>query len=143
MRRGSTLGRALSGALILGAAGVLLALSYSAYIAYPIVRGPSLSAAVDEVRPGVVRIFGAAERVSALTINNLPVPIDEAGHFSVERAYPAGYTVVLVQATDRFGRSREQQLTFVTKSHASKKENDNDNKNSGGGSVEGREEVVN
>lgn len=115
---------ALSASAALTAAGALIALAYAAIAVFPLVNGPRLSAsaAFDNAR-GTTVIAGNAPRISHLSINGLEVPVSEDGAFSVERAFPLGYTVVDIVASDRFGRSRETILTFVTAhEHASKKE---------------------
>lgn len=115
---------ALSLSAALSAAGALVALAYAAFAVFPLASGPHLSATAtfDSAR-GTTIIAGSAPRVSRLSINGLEVPVSEDGAFSIERAFPLGYTVVDIAASDRFGRSRETILTFVTAhEHASKKE---------------------
>jgi hypothetical protein len=98
----------------------LVIAGYSAYAVYPYLRGPLLILDAP-VHDGVTVIRGQTVRVSAMTVDGLPVPLDERGFFSVERTYPPGYTVVTVRGVDRFGRSVTRTLTFVTKPYASKK----------------------
>lgn len=99
--------------LLVGATLVAI-FGYSAYAAYPFVRGPRITIDTPQEVGGIVTIHGHTTRVSAVTVAGLPVPLDERGNFTVERAYPPGYTVIVVRAVDRFGRSRERTITFVT-----------------------------
>jgi len=106
---------AFNGMTILAALGIAGALIYAAFVAFPFFEGPSLTAfEPQKTERGTILLQGATKRVSALSINDLEVPITDTGLFSVERAYPAGYTVVVFRASDRFGRSREKILTFIT-----------------------------
>ena len=105
---------------ILGVLAAVIVIAYSAYAAYPYLRGPIL--VVNQPSFGTTTtITGHTIRVSALAVDGLPVPLDEEGSFTVERAYPPGYTVVTVRAVDRFGRSIERTLTFVIAAYASQK----------------------
>jgi hypothetical protein len=100
---------------------VLILVGYSAYAAYPYLRGPVLTLNAPSSHTDDTVISGRTVRVSTLTIDGLPIPLDEQGAFSVERAYPPGYTVVTVRAADRFGRAVERTLTFITSAYASQK----------------------
>ena len=117
----------INAALVATVIGVVAVMLYSAYVALPFVQGPIIT--INEpvqTEAGTTLLSGTASRVSKLAINELEVPITDTGVFSVERAFPPGYTVVVIHASDRFGRDREHTLTFVTQSHASKKESDNE-----------------
>ncbi len=96
---------------------VILVALYALSALSPLLRGPTLilnpPRATDH---GTVLIEGVANRVSSLSINDLSVPTTQDGFFSVERAYPAGYTVVVVSARDRFNRETTATQTFVTHS---------------------------
>jgi len=128
-KRGSIYkGFSIHAAVLVGVVGVAGGIAYGAYVALPYVLGPTV--AIHAPRPtehGTVLISGDTKRVSKVAINELEVPITEHGGFEVERAYPPGYTVVIVEARDRFGRSRTETLTFITSEiHASQEENDNE-----------------
>lgn len=121
------------GALAAGAVLVLAVVAYGTWVALPFIEGPALALeAPRQTGGGVVVLSGSAARVSRLTINELEVPLTDDGRFVVERAYPAGYTVVTVTAFDRFGRSDERTLTFITNEYASEKENDSDDEENTG-----------
>lgn len=59
-----------------------------------------------------VTIVGTAENISFLTINDAPSYTDERGVFVYRFSPPAGYTVVTVAATDRFGRRAHKQVSI-------------------------------
>lgn len=115
--------RTVHAPFILGILGVIVVTLYSAYVALPFFQGPQIQIDTPgHTVHGTIYLSGTTERVSKLSINELEVPITDTGAFAVERAFPAGYTVVVIKASDRFGRSREEILTFVTQPHASQEE---------------------
>ncbi len=103
--------------ILLGALVFLGILGYGLFVATPYLRGPALT--IESPKPGAsittptVIVRGMTERVSFLTVNDLPVPLLEDGSFAVERAYPAGYTVVVVRVRDRFGRELTDTVEFL------------------------------
>ena len=98
--------------LILGGLAVFFICSYALYTALPFLLGPYLTVRAETVA-GVTTIQGETKRVSYLAINGAPVSLEETGRFSIERAYPLGYTAVQAQARDRFGRTITKTITFV------------------------------
>lgn len=111
--------------ILLGAAALVVIVGYSLYAALPFLLGPLLHVTVSE-EGALVTVSGITERVSFLNIAGAPVPLEEDGSFSVERAYPPGYTALVVVARDRFGRTVTKTFTFLThalNSYGAKKEN--------------------
>lgn len=103
--------------ILLAVVAFLGILAYGLFVATPYLRGPKLT--IESPQPGAsvttptVIVRGTTERVSFLTVNDLPVPLLEDGSFAVERAYPAGYTVVVVRVRDRFGRELTDTVQFL------------------------------
>jgi len=93
---------------------VLLIAGYTLYAGLPYLLGPSLSATVT-TQDGTTVISGKTARVSFLSIDNSPVPLQEDGTFSEILSFPPGYTAVMISAKDRFGRNLRKTITFVTK----------------------------
>ena len=60
---------------------------------------------------GVI-IAGTAQNISFLTINDLPSYTDKSGNFSELLSIPPGFTVLTVQAVDRFGRRAERSVSI-------------------------------
>ncbi len=118
------------------AAGTLFAVAlYAGFALLPLLLGPTLMVGVvRSTEFGTTMIAGTTDRVSTLSINGLPVPITEAGDFSIERAYPVGYTVVVIEASDRFGRRETETITLTTNetTYARKKEEPEDRSLEGG-----------
>lgn len=96
---------------------ILFVVGYGLFEARRLIAGPELH--ILSPRPysatssAVVTIEGTAENISFLTINDAPAYTDESGKFVYRYAPPAGYTVVLVAAIDRFGRSARVSVPFT------------------------------
>ena len=110
-------------ALLAGILALFLIGGYTLYAALPLILGPSLTILEPRVGivSGMVTIAGKTARVDFLEINDKKEPVREDGSFSVERAFPEGYTVVTVSARDRFGRTLIKTISFIQKNpHAQK-----------------------
>lgn len=101
-------------ALIIGI--VLVVISYGLFEARKLLEGPEIT--IDSPADGsatstsAVTVVGTAQNIAFLTINDAPSYTDEAGVFVYRFSPPAGYTVVTVAATDRFGRRASKSITF-------------------------------
>ena len=101
-------------ALLIGAVALFAIVGYSVYAALPLLEGPSLHVTTLTKPDGITSIQGSAARVSYLQINDAAIPLGEDGSFSVERAYPPGYTAITLIARDRFGRTITKSFSAVT-----------------------------
>ncbi|PIR85007.1 hypothetical protein COU15_02875 [Candidatus Kaiserbacteria bacterium CG10_big_fil_rev_8_21_14_0_10_45_20] len=111
-----------------GIGGIVVVILYGLYVATPFIQGPEITMYPVEVGDSnTVTVSGVALRVSNLSVNGMSIPINEAREFSIERAYPSGYTVLTVRGEDRFGRISERTITFIIEPYASKKEETNRN----------------
>lgn len=99
--------------LLIGGAIFALTLLYGVYAALPFLLGPSVSIRAEIEDSGLTRVFGTTARVSYMSVDGAEIALSEDGSFSVERAYPAGYTWITAEAKDRFGRTITKNLTFV------------------------------
>jgi hypothetical protein len=66
----------------------------------------------------VVRLNGRVidqSRVIELTVNGIPVPLDQTGAFGVNRGVPMGTSTIIVAATDEWGNRAEKRV-IVTRS---------------------------
>ena len=95
---------------------VLVVLSYSLFEARKLLEGPEITiefpADGSATSSAVATVVGTAQNISFLTINDAPSYTDEAGIFVYRYSPPAGYTMVTVAATDRFGRRASKSITF-------------------------------
>ena len=108
-------GRGIS-LILLVVLGVAL-IGYGLFEARKLIEGPVIT--IEYPRDGsatssaAVVIAGVAENISFLSINDAPAYTDETGHFAETLSPPAGYTVVTVAATDRFGRRSSKSVTIT------------------------------
>lgn len=100
-------------ALFIGGFAVLIILGYSAYAAFPLIQGPSLTATAT-IDTSTVLISGMTHRVAFLEVNGAPIPLQEDGSFLAERAYPPGYTAITITARDRFGKGVTKKISLLS-----------------------------
>lgn len=95
---------------------VALIAGYGLFEARRLLAGPELTilSPLDgsATSTTVVTVEGTAQNIAFLTINDAPSYTDEAGVFVYRFSPPAGYTVVTVAATDRFGRRASKTVSF-------------------------------
>jgi hypothetical protein len=73
---------------------------------------PENGATVED--PGLF-IRGVAERISYLTLNGRQIFVDEEGRFEEKLLLPRGYTILVIEARDKFDRSTKEVLQIVHK----------------------------
>jgi len=103
--------RYIFGALM---AGLLLA--YVTYQARFFIAGPQI--ALDAEPPTVQTtqmdtLSGHAENITEISINGRLIHTDESGNFQEPVVLERGYTIVSIQAKDRYGRTTELHREFV------------------------------
>ncbi len=88
---------------------ILAVVLYGGFKASPLVLGPSLSlsspVALGVYPGGSVPVTGVARHTEKLTLNGLPLLIDEQGRFATVLDLPAGGAILSMTVTDRFGRT--------------------------------------
>ena len=98
------------------AVGLLLAiaivLGYIYFQSYDLIRGPVVEITSPEngayIEESLLELTGTAKNITELTINDSPVFIDPEGNFKEELLLAAGYTILTIAASDRFGRTTLQ-----------------------------------
>ncbi len=102
---------ALSVALI-----AVAALSYTLFQARFFLEGPILTLTPE---PDIIQherqitLFGLAENIIAITVNGRPIVTSETGVFTEPIVLENGYTIVRIEAQDRFGRTTAIERSFV------------------------------
>lgn len=95
---------------------ILLLVGYGLFEARKLIEGPEISIAFptngSATSSTAVVVSGMAQNIAFLTINDAPAYTDEFGTFVYRFSPPAGYTVITVAATDRFGRSATKSVTI-------------------------------
>ncbi len=101
--------------------GVIALLLYAYFQARDFLAGPQLvilspenGITVASTSPEII-VRGHAEHISFLTVNGLQIFTDEKGGFTRKLLLPAGYTIITIEAQDKFGRSVKKELQFIVK----------------------------
>ena len=98
------------------ALAVAVLVGYGLFEARKILEGPVIT--IESPRDGSatsstgIMISGTAQNISFLTINDLPSYTDKSGNFSELLSIPPGFTVLTVQAVDRFGRRAAKSVSI-------------------------------
>ena len=94
---------------------VLLVVGYGLFEARKLIEGPDITILSPQdgtaTSSTLVTVVGMAQNIAFLTINGAPAFTNEHGQFVYRFAPPAGYTVVTVAASDRFGRSAHREVS--------------------------------
>lgn len=93
----------------------LLVIGYAYFEAQGFLFGPSitLGSMAMEVHDPLVTITGQAARISSLSMNGSPITVTEDGGFSEPYILAPGDNRVVLDATDKYGRSKRQIMHFV------------------------------
>lgn len=87
---------------------VVIAISYGGFRAYPLIAGPRITIYNphdgDTVSSGTFELSGQVSRVKEITINGRPIPIGTDGHFTEILMAQAPYTIIVISATDFYGK---------------------------------------
>ena len=104
----------------IGIAVIILSLSFYAYHqSKNYLRGPAIY--VEEPKEGetfstsLITIEGRAERISAITLNDRPIFVDENGGFREKLLLLPGYNIIKINAKDRFDRETKRVIEVVYK----------------------------
>ena len=102
------------------ASGVLVGLSLYAYSqSREYLRGPVIM--IEEPQNGalsttsVVSVQGSAHNAAFITLNGRQIFTDEQGRFHESLLLQEGYSIMLLEAKDRFGHRVEKRLELVYK----------------------------
>ena len=103
--------------VIRGVVGVLLVLllGYGIIKGLPLIMGPSLEISSPEefssAPDGFVSLSGVDHYTETLYLNGETLLIDQEGAFQKELLLPSGGGILVLTATDRFGRSVTKERT--------------------------------
>jgi len=93
----------------------VLAAGYAYFEARGLLFGPriNLASTPQAVHDQLVVISGKTERISSLTMQGQPVNVTEAGEFSEPYLLSLGLNRILLEATDKYGRTSRQELQIA------------------------------
>lgn len=96
---------------------VLIIVGYGLFQSKKILNGPSITitspTSGDVVTKSDIDISGQAKNISAISLNDRPIFIDESGNFSEKLMLYPGYNIIRIRAEDKFGSSVEKNLELV------------------------------
>jgi hypothetical protein len=90
---------------------------YALFQARHLIEGPIIT--IDTPRNGAsvarasIDIIGTTKNVTRIRLNDRSIFITENGAFSEKLLLPMGYTIMKLEAEDRFGRSTQELLHVV------------------------------
>ncbi len=93
---------------------VLIIGAYSYYQARKLIAGPEInikspSNGVTVTQP-LIDIVGTASNIKDISLDDRPIFIDQQGNFDEKLLLPAGYTIIVLKAHDRFKHYIEKTL---------------------------------
>src|SRR3989344_5688719 len=93
----------------------LIVISYAYFEARGLLFGPSItvSSNITEVREPFIVIKGRADRIASLSMNGKTIPVTEEGVFEEPYLLSPGYNRIVLDAVDKYGRSRRQAIEIV------------------------------
>lgn len=102
----------------LGGVGLILLIGlwYVGFQARYLISGPQLKLVDEpEVVQGqrIIRLKGATENITALYLNGRQIATNQAGHFDEGVVLENGYTIISLDARDRYGRTIRIERPFV------------------------------
>lgn len=96
---------------------VLVALLYGVFKAYPLLIGPKITIYNphdgDIVKNTTFELSGQVSRVKEITIQGRPIPIGTDGHFTEILTASKPYTILVITATDFYGKTTTKTLRVV------------------------------
>jgi hypothetical protein len=106
--------RIISGSLV--ALCTLVIVGYALYQSRFLIQGPQVSLSEEPaiVQHGhTVTLTGTTANITALYLQGRPIVTDEYGHFTETVVLENGYTIVRLDARDRYGRTTHLERSFV------------------------------
>ena len=93
----------------------LIVAGYAYFEARGILFGPSITVTsqVTEVHDPFIIIKGQADRISSLSMNGRSIAVTEDGSFAEPYLLAPGYNRIVLDARDKYGRSRSQAIEVV------------------------------
>ena len=90
---------------------------YAYYQSREYLRGPLLTIVTPTdgavFSSPLITLSGTAENVAFFTLNGRQIFTDESGRFSEQLLLQEGYTIITLEAKDRFGHRAEKRLELV------------------------------
>lgn len=93
----------------------LLIVGYAYYEARGVLYGPNIQVTshIQEVHEPFIAIQGKADRIADLSMNGRPISVTEDGTFDEPYLLAPGLNRIMLDATDRYGRTAQQIVEVV------------------------------
>ncbi len=93
----------------------LLVVGYAYFEAQGFLFGPAITVTskVTEVHDPFITIQGRADRIASLSMNGKQISVTENGSFSAPYLLAEGDNRIVLDASDKYGRSRRQVIEIV------------------------------
>ncbi len=96
---------------------VCIAIGYGGYRAYPLISGPSITIYNphdgDTVASTTFELSGQVSKVKEITVQGRLIPIGTDGHFTEILVAQKPYTILVITATDSYGKKAVKTLRVV------------------------------
>ena len=97
---------------------VVITLAYALFQSRNLIAGPQitvLSPSSGTATTSLVHIYGRAEHISFITLNDREIFLNERGEFEEKLLLQKGYTILTLKARDKFGRQTRETIELVYK----------------------------
>lgn len=98
---------------------VLLITGYGLFQAKKIITGPEITITTPTngttVGDSETTVTGIAHNISAISLNDRSIYIDESGNFSEKLMLYPGYNIIKLKAQDKFGATVQKDIELVYK----------------------------
>ncbi len=98
---------------------VIVIITYSFFASRELLMGPQINIISPEngslVDEPLIVIHGNTKNIKSISLNDLPIFIDQEGRFKEQLLLAPGYTILTLRAKDRFGREVVKRLELVRK----------------------------
>jgi hypothetical protein len=93
----------------------LIVIGYAYFEARGLIFGPSITmtSQITEVHDPFITVKGQAERISSLSMNGKTIAVTEDGSFAEPYLLAPGYNRIVLDARDKYGRTRSQAIEIV------------------------------
>ncbi len=96
---------------------VLSIVGYGIFQSKKIISGPKISISSPTsgqvLTESLIDVAGIATNISAISLNDRPIFIDESGAFSEKLMLYPGYNIIKLRSEDKFGSTVENDLELV------------------------------
>lgn len=93
--------------------GILLLVGYGIFSGRKIILGPSLDVTITEY-DSYILFEGNSHSAQTVSINDRSIPISLEGDFSESLLKVPGYSIITLEAIDRFGKVRHRTYHFYS-----------------------------